>query len=89
MSYEWHDFVGNLGVLIILACYLLVQIERMSVLNPGYSILNAAGAVLILVSLLQNFNLSSFVIEIAWLVISVLGLMRFYLLKRNRLVKRN
>jgi hypothetical protein len=82
MSYEWHDLVGNLGVLIILACYLLVQLERMSIQNPGYSILNALGAVLILVSLLQNFNLSSFVIEIAWLAISVLGLTRFYLQRR-------
>ena len=83
MSYAWHDLVGNLGVLIILACYLLVQIERMSILKPVYSILNAVGAALILVSLLQNFNLSSFVIEIAWLFISVLGLTRFYLQKRS------
>ena len=38
---------------------------------------NATGAILILVSLLHDFNLSSFVIEIAWLLISLYGLTRW------------
>ena len=78
MTYEWHDFVGNLGVLLVLGTYLLVQLGRMDIRRPTYSISNALGAVLIIVSLLQNFNLSSFVIEIAWLAISLLGLARWW-----------
>ncbi len=78
MTYEWHDLVGNAGVLIILACYLLAQIDRMEVKSPAYSVLNGAGALLIIVSLLHNFNLSSFVIELAWLAISLFALVRYF-----------
>lgn len=77
MAYEWHDFVGNLGVLLVLGTYLLVQLDRMDIRRPVYSVSNAVGAILIIVSLLQDFNLSSFVIEIAWLAISLLGLFRW------------
>jgi hypothetical protein len=77
MSYEWHDLVGNLGVLLVLMTYLLLQMGRMEMRHPAYSGINAAGAMLILVSLAYNFNLSSFVIEIVWLLISLYGLVRW------------
>ena len=76
MSYEWHDLVGNLGVVCILGTYLLLQLGRM---NPGmlsFSLINGLGAMLILVSLAVDFNLSSFIIEIFWLAISVVGIWR-------------
>ena len=50
---------------------------RMDIRRPAYSATNAIGAILILVSLLHDFNLSSFVIEIAWLLISLYGLTRW------------
>lgn len=77
MSYTWHDLVGNLGVLLVLGTYLLVQMGRMNLRMPAYSLANAGGAILILVSLIYDFNLSSFVIEIAWLTISLYGLLRW------------
>jgi len=77
MSYAWHDLVGNLGVLLVLGTYLCVQMGRMDLRTPTYSLANAAGAILILVSLFYDFNLSSFVIEIAWLAISLYGLLRW------------
>ena len=82
MTYEWHDLVGNLGVFFVLATYLLVQMGRMDIRRPIYSAANAAGAVLIIISLLHDFNLSSFVIEIVWLLISLYGLFR-WLRERN------
>lgn len=78
MIYEWHDFVGNLGVVLVLGTYFLIQAGRMDIRRPLYSISNAAGAVLIIVSLMYDFNLSSFVIEIAWLAISLYGLVRWW-----------
>lgn len=78
MNYGWHDVIGNLGVLLILATYLLLQIGRMSAESLLYSAANGAGAVLILISLLFNFNLSAFIMEAAWLVISVYGIRRYY-----------
>ncbi len=77
MSYEWHDLVGNLGVFLVLATYLLIQMGRMDVRHPGYSLANATGALLIIVSLTYNFNLSSLIIEIAWLGISLFGFYRW------------
>jgi len=78
MEYQWHDLVGNAGVAIILGCYFFAQTGRVDIHKPGYSALNSLGALLILVSLIHNFNLSSFVIEIAWLAISGYGLLRWY-----------
>ncbi len=76
MSYGWPDFVGNLGVLAVLGAYFLLQTGRLRVDAIAYSLLNALGAVLISISLLYSFNLSSMIIEIAWFSISVLGLRR-------------
>ena len=78
MTYEWHDLVGNAGVLIILTCYLFAQIDQMDIKSLAYSLLNGAGALLIIVSLLHDFNLSSFVIELAWLAISLFALVRYF-----------
>lgn len=78
-GYEWHDFVGNFGVLCVLGSYLLLQMEKIAPNGRGYLLANALGALLILISLAYNFNLSAFLIESAWLVISVYGLVRVYL----------
>lgn len=83
MSYAWYDLVGNLGVLLVLGTYLFVQMGRMDMRRPGYSLANAGGAVLILVSLFYDFNLSSFVIEIVWLLISLYGLLRWQRQRRG------
>ncbi len=68
------DAIGMLGVSMILMTYALVQLDRMNVRNIGYSLVNALGAGLILVSLTVDFNLSAFVIESCWLLISVVGI---------------
>ncbi len=73
MGYEWHDFIGNIGVLAVLGTYLLLQLGRMNAQTLAYSGLNGLGAILILVSLLVDFNMSSFIIEVAWLLISIMG----------------
>ena len=79
-GYEWHDFVGNIGVLCVLATYLLLQLEKLDVTSLFYSVLNAFGAGLIVLSLLYEFNLSAIVIETAWLLISLFGIARRFLI---------
>lgn len=79
MTYEWHDLVGNLGVVMILACYLLAQMERMGIKDLSYSLLNGLGALLIIVSLYFDFNLSSFLIELVWLAISLFAILRWWM----------
>jgi hypothetical protein len=50
-----------------------MQLGRISGQNVAYSLANAFGAALILVSLYYDFNLSAVVIEIFWLAISLMG----------------
>ena len=66
MNYGLLDFVGNLGVLVLMVAYLLLQLNRLSN-GLAYSVLNALGASLIVISLLVNFNLSAFLIEVFWI----------------------
>ena len=77
MGYEWHDLVGNLGVAAILLAYLGLQMDRLDSRSLAYSLVNGAGAALILVSLAHDFNLSAFIIEVVWLAISLLGVARW------------
>ena len=79
-GYEWHDFVGNIGVFCILATYLLLQLEKLDATSLSYSVLNAFGAGLVVFSLLYDFNLSAMVIEMAWLLISLFGIARRFLI---------
>ena len=71
---QWHDWVGSLGVLIIVAAYLWLQIGRIAGQNVIFSGANLLGSMLILVSLYFNFNFSAVLIEIFWIIISLFGL---------------
>lgn len=75
-GYAWHDLVGNLGVALILGTYFALQAGRLDSKSVAYSALNALGAGSITVSLLFDFNLSAFVVEAAWVAVSVYGLAR-------------
>ncbi len=74
--FEWHDVVGTAGAAIILVSYFLLQLQRISSRALGYSLLNGLGALLILISLSIEFNLSAFVVEAFWLFISIIGIVR-------------
>ena len=75
MNYGVLDFVGNLGVLTLVVAYLMLQLDRLSN-GLLYSILNAVGAGLIVISLFGDFNLSAFIIEVFWVLISFVGILR-------------
>ncbi len=76
MSMHWYDWAGLFGVLLILLGYFLLQAGRMRGDALPYQLLNATGALLVLVSLLYAFNLSAFVMEAAWLAVSIYGIAR-------------
>ena len=82
MNYHWYDFVGNIGIVFILGSYLLLQMEKISARNWQYSAANGFGAALILISLIYAFNLSAFLIEAAWLLISLFGLYKAFNARR-------
>ncbi len=76
---KWYDFVGSAGVFLIVLGYLLIQLNKLTNNDLIYSLLNAIGAALIIVSLFYDFNLSSFIIEAFWLILSLVGIVRYYL----------
>jgi len=76
MTVTPYDILGIIGVAIILIAYLFLQLEKLSVQDWRYSAANGLGALFILVSLCFSFNLASFIIEIAWLLISIFGLFK-------------
>ena len=84
MEYGWHDLLGNIGVVAILVCYLLLQTGRMSADHLSYSVLNGVGALLIILSLTFEFNLSAFLMEFFWLLISLYGIYRVWRNHRSR-----
>jgi hypothetical protein len=74
---KWYDILGTLGVAIIILTYVLLQIERIRSTQLIYSLLNAIGASLILVSLYFDYNFPSVVVEFFWLVISLFGIGKY------------
>ncbi|MCB0282982.1 MAG: hypothetical protein H6627_08985 [Calditrichae bacterium] len=84
MEYTIYDFMGNIGVVLIIGTYLFLQLDRIKSNALSYSILNAIGAFCIIVSLIFRFNLSAFIVELFWLLISLVGVVRFILFTRNK-----
>lgn len=66
--------LGNIGVVCFLAGFFLLQRERLRHDDYAYLWLNAAGAALLIASLLWEWNLSAFLLECAWLSISIYGI---------------
>lgn len=83
MTYKWHDLAGNVGVLLIVGSYLLLQLDRVRADGFLYPAVNAFGAGLILLSLVYDFNLSAALVEGFWLLVSLIGLGRRWWLVRG------
>jgi len=84
MNYGVMDFVGNVGVAILVVTYLLLQLDKLKSTHLAYSALNAIGASLIVASLIVDFNLSALLMEVFWVLISFIGIGRHLRLKTIR-----
>lgn len=82
MKYAWYDLIGSVGVGIIVLTYISLQLEKIRSETLLYSLLNAFGASLILVSLFYSFNFSAFIVEFFWLLISLFGIGRYFLKRK-------
>lgn len=82
MQYAWYDILGTAGVGLIILTYILLQLEKVRSEQLVYSLLNAAGAALILVSLYYSFNFPSFIVEFFWLLISLFGIVKYLFRKK-------
>jgi hypothetical protein len=84
MAIEWYDLVGMAGVALILFAYFLLQTGRIDPRGLTYSTANLIGAALITVSLIYDFNFSALLIEVCWMVISLVGIRRYFQQRRER-----
>ncbi|HET6913610.1 MAG TPA: hypothetical protein VFH71_09780 [Rhodanobacteraceae bacterium] len=74
INIAWPTIVGIIGTLAVLLAFFLLQARKLHGNGAIYQLLNAFGAAAIIVSLVYEFNLASMVLEIAWLLISIYGL---------------
>ena len=73
---DWHDIAGLFGVATILAGYAVATTGRLDPKGAPSLAVNFVGASLILLSLTQRFNLSAALVEAAWALIALVGLVR-------------
>ena len=71
------DMIGLIGVVLTLIAYYYINIAKWSSDDLKYILCNLIGSSCLMFSLLFNWNLSSVLIEIAWISISLIGLVRF------------
>lgn len=82
INYTWYDLVGNIGVFMVVMAFYLLQTERLTSRDIRYSLLNLTGAIMLLISLCFNWNLSSVIIELFWIAISLIGIFKHLTRKR-------
>ncbi|PYK78650.1 MAG: hypothetical protein DME38_09935 [Verrucomicrobia bacterium] len=83
MNFDLFDLAGFVGVLLIVIAYLLLQLDKLPSSSLIFSLLNAAGSLLIMFSLLFKFNGSAFLIEVFWFLISLLGLAKWLIARKQ------
>ena len=76
------DAAGVFGVLLILVAYAGATTGKLDPKRAPALLLNLVGASLILLSLWFDFNLSAVVMEGAWALVALVGLVRLGLARR-------
>jgi len=79
------EILGVIGSICIVYSYFAIEKGWMNRDDLRYYVINLAGAILLTISLIFNFNLGSFMIEMFWIWISVAGLIRLQREKKSRL----
>jgi len=73
---QFYNLVGIVGVILTLIGYYFLNVGRLLPEHMTYLLLNFFGSCLILYSLMFDWNLSSALIEGAWVLISIIGICR-------------
>jgi hypothetical protein len=76
MPIALYDLAGLVGAVLIMAAYFANQQRWLPSNDWRFPGANLVGSSLILVSLWFDWNLPSFVIELAWALVSILGVVR-------------
>lgn len=74
----FDETVGLIGAALILGAYAGVQLKKLDPHKPPALLLNLTGASLVLVSLYFEFNLAAALLEGAWVLIALWGLLDWW-----------
>lgn len=75
---DLHEIIGLAGVALMLGAYGLLMTGRLASERALFHLMNLCGALMVLYSLLHDFNLPTFLIEIAWSAVALYGLWKVY-----------
>ncbi len=78
-SPDFLNIVGIFGVALYLGSYAALQLGFVHGQSYLYPAINMAAAACVLASLVHSFNLSSAIIQVAWITISLVGITRMLL----------
>lgn len=70
---------GWLGVVLILSAYIANILGVLNVTDSGYLLANLAGSIFVLVDARQDENMQAVVINAAWIIFAVVGIVRYLL----------
>ncbi|HEY2658630.1 MAG TPA: hypothetical protein VGI79_02840 [Caulobacteraceae bacterium] len=76
------DIAGLAGVVLILIAYAGTQFRGLDPTRAPSLLMNLLGASLILASLTKAFNLSAVLMESAWALVALAGLIKLFLKQR-------
>lgn len=79
----FFDGLGIFGAMLYLGSYAALQFGLIRGSSVTYTVLNLMASSAVLTSLFSQWNLSSAIIQISWVVISIVGLARIWLLQRR------
>jgi hypothetical protein len=79
---SFSDLAGLLGVALMLGAYAGAALDKLTPTGAPALLLNLAGALLVLFSLTQSFNLPAFILETVWALVAVIGLARLALSRK-------
>ena len=73
---DWHELIGVAGMVMYLGSYFMLHVGTLRSDSAAYCLANILAASLVMISLLHDFNLASALIQISWIAISMVGLLR-------------
>ncbi|MDJ0638224.1 MAG: hypothetical protein QNJ20_05280 [Paracoccaceae bacterium] len=70
------ETIGLAGALLYSISYLLAAYDRLPSQSPYYYVSKLVAAAMVLISLAQNFNLASAIIQVFFITVSMIGILR-------------
>ena len=73
-----YSIIGLIGVATVIAAYALMTSGKLAASTARYQWLNVCGTLLILVSMVEQWNLPAFIANILWVAIGAYSLVKIY-----------